>query len=136
MGLFFMEEKMHEKLTIIGFVGKVAKTGGENPHIRISVNVHSVVKGPDNTSRNICNWYNITLWDTRRVDYYTNVLRKGDCVFAEGKPEVRLYKKDGETRVDVAIKTELGGKFRIIRRADPYASTENIESFGWEETPS
>jgi single-stranded DNA-binding protein len=108
---------MYENLTVIGYVGKVTRKAGEKPYIRLSVAASAHARDKDGETQEKTNWYTVTLWDKKQVERYKDKIKKGDFVLASGAPEVRLYTAEGEKRVDVAIKTDFGGVFRVLRYA-------------------
>ena len=109
---------MYEQITVIGNVGKVTEEHGEKPYIRLSVGSNAFHKDKNGKEQEQTNWYTITLWDTKRIEYYKGKIRKGSLVLASGTPNLRFYEKDGKTGHDLAIVTEYGGKFKVLRYAD------------------
>jgi single-stranded DNA-binding protein len=110
---------MFEQITVIGTVGKVTKGEGENPYLRMSVGISNSYKDKKGKTHENTNWYGVTLWNEKQIDYYKDKIQKGDCILAIGRPEIRTYTHEGENRVEVTIKTDFGGKFRVIKRAVP-----------------
>jgi single-strand DNA-binding protein len=107
---------MYENITIIGYVGKVIKKSGDKPYFKLSIAANSNFKTENGDIKEKTNWYSVTLWD-KQAAHYSERIKKGDFVLAAGTPEIRLYAAEGEKRVDVSIKTDFGGTFRVLRYA-------------------
>jgi single-stranded DNA-binding protein len=107
---------MYENLCVIGYVAKVSKKNGDKPYLRLSISVSAYGKGTKDGTEEKTNWYSVTLWD-KQAAHYSDRIKKGDFVLASGTPEIRLYTVEGEKRVDVSIKTDFSGTFRVLRYA-------------------
>jgi single-stranded DNA-binding protein len=107
---------MYELLTVIGNVGKVTRSKGTSKYIKLSVAADSNVKNKSGVQKKTT-WYGVTLWGDKQVDYYNDKVSAGDLVMAVGKPDYRIYETNGKSGLDISIKTDFGGSFRVLRRS-------------------
>jgi single-stranded DNA-binding protein len=110
------EQVMYTNLTVVGQIGNITETlTVTNPYIRLSIASSYAYKDKAGKDVEHTDWFSVTLWGEKQIEYYKGKLHKGDLVLASGKPEIRMYENKGEKRVDVGIKVAFDGSFRVLR---------------------
>ena len=108
---------MYEHIMVIGNVGNVKEGTGAKPYLRMSIATNSSYKDKSGKEHEQTNWYSVTLWDDKRIEYYKGKIGKGDLVLVTGTPSLRTYENDDKKGVELAILTEFDGKFKILKHA-------------------
>ena len=107
---------MYTNLTVVGQIGNITETlTVTNTYIRLSIASSYAYKDKAGKDVEHTDWFSVTLWGEKQIEYYKGKLHKGDLVLASGKPEIRMYENKGEKRVDVGIKVAFDGSFRVLR---------------------
>lgn len=114
---------MLAKTTLIGNLGRdpeIKTTNSGDRYARFSVAVNKTTKG-----EKITRWYDVSCWDSKKVEVLENYARKGTKVYVEGDLETRTYtSKEGTEKLAVEIVIgRFDGKLLLLSSRDDAAAT-------------
>lgn len=93
---------MLAKVTLIGNLGRdpeIRNTNNGDPYARFSIATNKIVKGEKSTQ-----WWDVTVFDTKKAEVVQAYVTKGSRVFVEGELQTREYQaKDGTTKTAVEV---------------------------------
>jgi single-strand DNA-binding protein len=61
----------------------------------------------------VTTWVNVTVFDTNKIDFIMNYVRKGARLFVEGEPQARAYEQNGEAKSSLDLILGFGSKVEI-----------------------
>lgn len=121
---------MLAKTVLIGNLGRdpeVKTTQSGERYARFSVAVNKTVKG-----EKVTRWFDVTCWDSKKVEVLESYARKGTKLFVEGDLETRTYTdKNGAEKLAVEIVIgRFDGRLLLLSSRDGDAATPQQSSGG------
>jgi single-strand DNA-binding protein len=98
-------------MQVIGNLGSDPEdktSSGGTRFCRFSLASNKKVKGEKVTT-----WVNVTVFDTNKIDFIMNYVRKGTRLFVEGEPAARAYEQNGEAKSSLDLILGFGSKIEI-----------------------
>jgi single-strand DNA-binding protein len=95
-----MASRSLNRATLIGNIGKdpeLRKTPQGTSVCTIRLATTEVFKGKNGEWQEATDWHSVVLWD-RLAEIASNMLKKSDRIFVEGKIRTRTFDKDGQRK--------------------------------------